>query len=68
MQKRRGVVHVFFECEDCGKKFEHQKNGQANAAKHAQPYGHKVQGDVCLFLPMMGGPREVDGSLPLLRR
>lgn len=48
MKKSISVVHIFAECEDCGKSFENYKNGQALAAKHAKKYKHKVRGDIGL--------------------
>lgn len=48
MQKRIGVVHAIFECQDCGKTFSYYKNAQALAAKHAKKYKHRVQGELGL--------------------
>lgn len=48
MNKSIWVIGVVAECEDCGKKFESYKNGQALAAKHAKHHGHKVTGEVVL--------------------
>ncbi len=48
MKKKIGVVHVSAECQDCGKRFDSHKNGQALAAKHAKDYKHTVFGEICL--------------------
>jgi len=46
MKKESWVIHVLMKCEDCGKKFENYKNGQALAAKHAKKYNHLVTGEI----------------------
>ena len=48
MKKEIGVVHIWAECEDCGKTFENFKNSQALAALHAKRYKHRVCGDIGL--------------------
>ena len=54
MEKKIGVVHVIAECDDCGKKFQNHKNGQALAAKHAKQYKHLVMGEVGLAFQYNG--------------
>jgi len=48
MEKSSWVLGVCGECEDCGKTFEEQRNGQALAAKHAKHYKHKVTVEVTI--------------------
>lgn len=48
LKKRVWKIHTVGECEDCGKKFQNYKNGQALAAKHAKHYRHRVRGEIGL--------------------
>ena len=48
MKKSIGVIGNVAKCDDCGKRFDQYKNGQALAAIHAKKYHHLVEGEVVL--------------------
>lgn len=50
MKKSLGLVHVMFECKDCGKIFDNYINGQALAAKHAKSKKHIVKGEIVIMV------------------
>ncbi len=57
MKKSIGVVHVLFECKDCGAEFSSHINGQALATKHAKSKKHLVDGEVGLAIDYDGRER-----------
>lgn len=46
MKIEYGLYHGIVRCDDCEWKSESYKNAQALASKHAQKYGHRVEGDI----------------------
>ena len=49
-----GVVHGTAICRDCGWETESYKNAQALAAKHAEHYGHNVEGELGIAFSYTG--------------
>lgn len=45
MKQAYTVISDTATCEDCGQVFDCITNAQANAARHARKYGHKVTGE-----------------------
>jgi len=60
------VVHAIIACEDCGWTARHYKNAQATAKIHAKRYGHRVSGDLGIYLVYdyrdVGGESEEEGK------
>ena len=50
MRKGIGLLDVDLLCEDCGKIFNNNINGQALAAKHAKHYKHRVTGEITICI------------------
>lgn len=46
MKYSYGVIHAYFECDDCGWKTTSYKNAQAIAAIHARTHKHNVDGEI----------------------
>jgi len=48
MKAKAEIVQILAECRDCGKPFDHYKNGRELAAQHANEHNHLVFGQTTI--------------------
>lgn len=52
------VIHAVVECQDCDWETCSYKNAQALASRHANAHGHRVIGELGIYIEYVGKKKE----------